>query len=61
MTIKLRTSDSVTTPTLLPIVPGKLTHVASAVVTVNTGPMKRKHTNWTGCTAERRLQLNLAT
>jgi len=36
------------TPTQLPIVPGKLIHVASAIITVSTGSMKRKHTNWTG-------------
>jgi len=40
----------------------KLTPVASAVITVNTGPMKRKHTNWTGWTAGQCLQqVNFAT
>jgi hypothetical protein len=36
------------TPTQTPIVFGKITRDASAVNTVNKGPMKRKHTNWTG-------------
>jgi hypothetical protein len=27
---------------------GKSTHDARAVITVNKGPMQRKHTNWTG-------------
>ena len=44
------------TPTQLPIVSGKLTHVAGAVITANNGPLQRKHTNWTGWTAGRRLQ-----
>ena len=50
------------TPTQQPIVSGKRTHVASALITVNTGPMQRKHTNWTGWTDGRRMQqVNLAT
>ena len=36
------------TPTQPPIVSGKPTHVASAVIPVNNGPMQRKHTNWPG-------------
>ena len=36
------------TPTQPPILPGKLTHVAGAVITVNNGPQQRKHAYWTG-------------
>ena len=50
------------TSTQLPIVLGKLTHFPNAVISVNTGPIKRKHTNWTGRTSGRRLRrVNLAT
>jgi len=44
------------TPTQPPIVSGKLAHIAGAAITVNNGPTQRKHTNWTGWTAGRRLQ-----
>jgi hypothetical protein len=52
---KPRTQDCVTQPQYH-LLFGNSTHDARAVITVNKGPMQRKHTNWSGWTAGRRVQ-----